>query len=309
VAAAVLASAGAIAQYPERALRIVVPLPPGGASDAIARTLGRAVAKSIGQPVVIENKPGASGAIGAQALLAAPADGYTFLWGISSMVALPLLQKNPPYRSLEELAPVAMVGRLAFGMYVHPSVPARSIAELVGYARGNPQKLSYGSATMGEYMAATQFMQAAGVDMLRVPYKGGAQLLPDLVQGRVQVNFGPVSAAQPHVRDGRLRMLATLQPRRDPASPDVPTMAEAGMPAVSVPTWQAIFGPAGLPPQIAERVSGEIRLALRDPELQKKFAGLSFTAEGSTPQELAVAVRSDFQTWQRFVHANGIAPE
>jgi len=303
------AAGAAWAEYPVRPLRIVVPLPPGGASDAVARTVAQSVSASLGQPVLIENKPGAGGAIGAKTVMAAPADGYTLLWGISSMVALPLLQKSPPYGSLGDLTPVSIVGRLSFGVVVHSSVPAKTIAELVAFARSNPEKLSYGSATYSEYLAAAQFMKAAGVRMLRVPYKGGSQMMPDLVQGRVQVNFGPVSSAYPHVRAGRLNMLAMLQPQRSRALPNVPTMSESGMSAVSVPSWQAIFGPTGMSPAIAKRLSGEIRRALESPAVREKVSSLWIEPEGSAPETLAETVASDFVRWQAFVRDNGIQPE
>jgi tripartite-type tricarboxylate transporter receptor subunit TctC len=196
----VLSSVSAFAQYPIKPIHLIVPFAAGGPSDNAARMIGQALSKSIGQPVIIENRPGANGAIAAQALLAAPADGHTLLWGIASMVAIPLVQRNAPFDSIAEFAPVSLVGRFAFGMYVHPGLPARSVAEFVAYARANAGKLNYATSALGEFMAAAQFMKAAGISMVRVPYKGGAQLMPDLIEGRVQVNFAPVSLGLAHVK-------------------------------------------------------------------------------------------------------------
>jgi tripartite-type tricarboxylate transporter receptor subunit TctC len=304
-----LAAGPAEAQYPARPIRLLVPFAAGGSSDTAARTLGQALAKSLGQAVVVENRPGANGAIAAQAVLAAPADGHTLLWGVASMVALPLLQKNAPYASLAEFTPVTIVGRFAFSLFVHPGVPANSVAELVAYARAHPGKLSYASSGYGEYMTAAQFMKVSGIGMERVPYKGGAQALSDLLAGRVQVTLGPTSNGFQYAKSGQLRMLAILSPERSAAAPEVPTLAEAGVPGVSVPTWQSLLAPPKTPREIVERLARDTALALKDAELRARFEQQAFRAEGSSPEVLAATIRDDLQAWSQFIRDNGITPE
>jgi len=304
-----LVPAAALAQYPTRPVRLLVPYAAGGASDTAARALGQALSKALGQPVLIENRPGANGAIAAQAVLAAPADGYTLLWGVASMVALPLLQKNSPFESLGEFTPVAIVGRFDYSLFVNPEVPARSVAEFTAYARAHPDKLSYASSGWGEYMAAAQFMKAAGISMVRVPYKGGASAASDLIAGRVQATIGPTFNGLQYARGGQLRMLAMLSMQRSALAPDVPTLAEAGVPGLVVPTWQAVFAPPKTPRDIADRLARETGRVLKEPEARAKFALLSLVAEDSTPEALTAAIKEDQRAWAAFVRDNGITPE
>jgi tripartite-type tricarboxylate transporter receptor subunit TctC len=300
VAALGLSMTAAQAAYPERPLRMIVPFSAGGPTDGAARIVGQALAKSLGQPVVVENRPGADGAIAAQALMAAPADGYTFLFASSSILAVPLLSTPPAFDPRTDFAPVARVGRLPFALYVHPGVPARDVAELIAHARAHPEALNFSTSNLSEYIAAAQFMQATGVRMVRVPYKGSAQAMPDLIAGRVQVNFGPVSGGLAQAKDGRLRVLAVLLPQRDPLLPDVPTLGESGV-AVSVTSWQAIFAPAKTPREIIERVSREVNQALQTAEVRMELEKRSLQVEGSDPAGLAAAVERDQQAWVRFV--------
>jgi tripartite-type tricarboxylate transporter receptor subunit TctC len=299
----------AAAEYPAKPIRLIVPFATGGASDTAARSLGQALHKALGQQIVVDNRPGANGAIAAQAVLGAPADGYTLLWGVASMAALPLVMKSPPFQSLGDFAPVSMVGQFAFCLVVHPGVPARSVAEFAAYARENPGRLNYASSTVAEFRSAAQFMKSAGISMVRVPYKGGAQVMPDLVAGHVQVHFGTMSSALPYANDGRLRMLAVLLPRRSLAAPDVSTLAEAGMPDLSVPTWQAVFAPPGTPRGIVERLSREIASALQGSELRGQYARQLLQIDGSTPEALAALIETDAVAWKQFVRDNGILPE
>jgi tripartite-type tricarboxylate transporter receptor subunit TctC len=304
-----LAAIPASAQYPTKPVRLIVPFAAGGPTDTVARIVGQALSKSIGQAVVIENRPGADGVIAAQALVSAPADGYTLLFAASSMVALPLVNKPAPFDPVTEFAPVSLVGRFAFCMYVHPSVPARSVAEFIKYARANGGTLSYASSNLNEFMAASRFMKAAAISMLRVPYKGAAQAMPDLIAGRIQVNFAPISAGLPYVKDGRLRILASLLAERSPATPEVPTMTEAGLPAISVPTWQAIFGPAKTPGEILDRLSREVNLILQGSDVRAQLERQVLHVEGSTPPALSAIVREDMRAWGQFIRENGLAPE
>lgn len=307
-----LATPTALAQslpYPSRPVRLILPTPAGGPSDITARALAQVLSGSLGQPVVIENKPGAGGSLAAQALQAAAPDGHTLMWGLASMAGIPLLQKSPPFASLSEFAPVSLVGHFGFTLFTHPDVPAGTVAELVAYGKANPDKLSYATGTLGEYMAAAQFMKATGVKMVRVPYKGGVQLMPDLISGRVQVNFGPTSSGLQHARAGKLRMLATMLPESSAVAPEVPPLATAGVPLGPLPTWQAVFAPTGTPREITQRLSTAIAQAVKTPALRAQFDQQVLQAVGSTPQALAEVVVADTQAWQAFVRDYEIPQE
>ncbi len=304
-----LVAGGALAAWPEKPLRILLPFPAGGASDATARALGQALAGRLGQPVLVDNRPGASGGLAAQAAMGSAPDGYTILWASASMVALPVLLRKPPYAAMTDMAPVAAVGRLPFCAFVHPSVPAKSLAEFKAEARKNPGRLNLASGSVSEFMAGTQLDAASGARMQHVPYKGGAQLMPDLVAGRVQVNIGPCSTAMAFVNSGKLRVLATLLPARSTLLPDVPTAAEAGMPELSAPTWQALVAPPRTPKEIVEKLSREVAEALKDPETVAQFAKIGVQAEFAGPVALEARIRAEAPAWSRFVRENGIEAE
>jgi tripartite-type tricarboxylate transporter receptor subunit TctC len=297
------------AAYPDRPIKLVIGVPPGGASDAAARLLSQALTKSLGQPVVVENRPGAGGVIAAQSVHSAAPDGYTLMWAQSSMAGLPMLQKSPAFASLTEFTPVSLTCRLPAALYVHPSVPATSVAQLVSYVRGNPDKLNYATGPLSEYMAAVQFMKATGTSMVRVPYKGGAPAMMDLVEGRVQVYFTPIAQGLPHSKAGKLRMLATMMPARSEHAPDVPTMGEAGVGDLPVPNWNAIVAPPRTPPAIVERLGREITRALDDPAMRAAFAQLYLVAESSTSAALADAMARSEEAWRMFITENAIAPD
>jgi tripartite-type tricarboxylate transporter receptor subunit TctC len=304
-----LLPAQAIAQYPTKPVHIVIPFPAGGPSDTVARQVGQVLAASLGQPVIVDNKPGADGVIAVQSVKAAPADGYTLLWATSAVLALPLTTQPAPFDTLADFAPVSSVGRFAFAMYVATDVPSRSMQDFIAYARANPGKLNFAAANQAEYLAAAQFMKAAHVDMVRVPYKGAAQLMPDLIAGRVQVNFGPVGGGLQYVKDGRLKMLATLLPERTTVTPEVPTMAEAGLPAVSVGTYQMILAPAKTPRAVVERLSRDVNLALRNLELRAALEKIALVVEGSTPAGLATIINEDGRAWVQFAKEIGPVPQ
>jgi len=300
----------AAAQYPAKPVRIIVPFLAGGPVDTTARVLQQALARALGQPVVIENKPGADGAIAAQAVASSAPDGYTlFFGGSSTMVSVPVLRKSPPFDPVSDFTPISLIGRYAFCMFVHPDVPARSVAEFVAHARANPDKLNYATSNLTEFMFAAQLMKSTGIRMVRVPYKGAAQAIPDLIAGRVQLDFVPISAGLAHYRDGRLRLLATVLPQRIPVAPEVPTMAEAGVAGVTVSPWQGIFGPAKLPKEIVERLARELTLILQSAELRAQYDKQGFQPEPSTPEALAAMLKSDVQTWGQIVREAGIAQD
>ena len=287
--------------FPTRPLRMVVPLAAGGPTDFLARAVAQDMARDLGQPIVVDNKAGADGLIAAREVIASPADGHTVLFAIGSMVASPLQSAPPAFDWSGELAPVGRVARVSFAMAVHPDVPARDIAEFVAHARANPDKLNFATNTLSELAAASQLMKATGIRMTRVPYKGGAQALPDVLAGRVQVMFGPITLIAPQAGKGALRPLATLLPARSAALPDVPTMAEAGYPEVTVPTWQAIFVPAKTPPATVARLSRALQAALARPELRAEIERRAIFVDPSSPAELASAVAQDQRDWLRLI--------
>lgn len=303
------ASSAAWADYPDKPINLIVPLPAGGPTDAVARSVAEVLSKSLGKPIVVENKPGADGAIGAKAVMAAPADGYTLLFGIGSLVALPYLQNPPPYDARKDLNPVSTVGRFPFVLSVHPSVPATTISEFVAYAKKKPGELFYASSTASEALAAAEFMKATGIQMTRVPYKGAGQAMPDLLSGRVHVMFGPVSAVLPASREGKLRLLALFSSSRLPAVPDVPPLSEAGITGIAVPTWQAVFAPPGVPKPVVDRLRAEIAAALRTDGLRTRLDGLMLQIEPSTPEELHERIARESRTWEQFVRDHNLGPQ
>lgn len=293
--------------YPGKPVRMVVPLAPGGPTDFLARAVAQNMSIALGQPVVVENKPGADGAVALRDVMAAAPDGYTLLFAIGSMVAVPLLSTPPAFDWAGQLAPVGKVGRVSFCLAVNPDVPARTVAELVAYSRANPEKLSYATSTLGELMAAAQFMRATGIRMTRVPYKGGAQAMPDLLAGRIQVMFGPVTLAGPHAKTGALRILATLLPQRSAMLPDVPTIGEAGFPGVGVPTWQAVFVPANTPPAIVSRLNGELTRALSKPDFRAEAERRGVFIEPAAPEEMSRTIALEQSAWTALIADHKLA--
>lgn len=233
--------------------------------------------------------------------MSASADGHTLMWTLSSMSGLPLLVKASPYQSLAELTPVSLIGHFTYALFASPELPLRTAAEFVDHARARPDALSYATGSLADYMAATKFLQATGTRAVRVPYRGGAPLMPDVATGRVQFNFGPLGSGLPLAREGKLRVLAVLGAHRSPLAPDVPTLAEAGVAAVSVPSWQALFGPPGMASALAERLSRDVAAALASPELRAQLERLALQLDGSTPAALSAAVMRDAQVWRSFV--------
>ena len=293
--------ASTFAQYPNKPIRLIVPFAAGGPTDSVARTVAQAISKGLGQAVLVENRPGADGAIAAQSVITAAPDGYTLFFTTSSVLALQIVAKPPPFDAERDFAPVCGIGRFAFAMYANPSVPARTLRELLAYARANPGKLNYATVNVGEQFAAAHVMRSGGFDMVRVPYKGYAQLMPDLLENRVQVYFGPMAAGLQQVKEGKLRMLATFLGERSAAMPDVPTLAEAGLPALEVQGLQMILAPVKTPADIVQRLSREAMTALQDPALRAALEKHVFVVDGSTPQKLADDIVESNRLYSAFV--------
>lgn len=295
--------------FPSRPVTIIVPTPAGGPSDTAARLVAKSLSTAWGQPVVVENKTGAGGALAAQAAMAAAPDGHTLLWAQASMAGMPFVQKNAPYRSMAELAPVSNVVNFGYALFVNRDLPVQSFTELVAYGRAQPDKLNVATGTLGEYMVAAHVLKNAGIKAQRVPYRGGAQLMPDLIGGQVQLNFGPILSGLQHVKAGKLKMLATALPQRSALLPDVPTFDELGIPPAALPSWNAVFAPAGTPRDVAERVAAAITQALQDPAVRGPLEANGATPLGSTPQQLAQAVGAATAAWKSFVQDYSIPQE
>lgn len=300
----------ALAQYPNKPIRLVVGFPPGGSADATSRIVGAALAEQLGRPVVIDNRAGADGALSAELVMRTPADGYSLLFGsTNAMTAAVTLRKIPPYDPLKDFTPVSMLGRATLFLYAHPSVPARTLGEFIGHARANPGKLIYATANPLSILLYVQLAQATGAEMLHVPYKGEGPLTPDLVAGRVQSSLVSTLAAISLAREGKLRPLAVLLKNRSPLLPEVPTIDEAGAPQVTVRHWAGVFGPAKLPRDIVARLNKEINVALKRTDVLDKLQSYGYTVEGSTPEALLAINRADLELWRRLVKDSGIALE
>jgi tripartite-type tricarboxylate transporter receptor subunit TctC len=296
--------------YPSKPIRMVVGFPPGGGTDVVARIITPKLGELLGQPVVIENRPGATGTMAAGQVAKSDPDGYTIMMGHVSVNAIaPALFKDLSYDVIKDFAPIAIAAAVPHFVVVHPSVPAKSLREMIDYVKARPGKLSYPSAGNGSmpHLAGEVFKAQAGVDLLHVPYKGSGQSMADLLGGQHVVAFDTMPASAPHVRSGKLRPLAVSSARRLPAFPDVPTAREAGLPEYVITTWYGVFAPAGTPPPIVNRLHAEIVKAMQSPEVKAKLEGIG--AEGSvsrSPQDYAALVKSDTERYAKVIKDIGL---
>jgi tripartite-type tricarboxylate transporter receptor subunit TctC len=312
VAAVFLAilSPAASAQYPNKPVRLIVPFPPGGAAELGARIFTQPLGQALGQPIVIETKPGADGAIAADATMKAAPDGYTLFYATNTAFSwLPAVRKDPPYDPVSDFTPVSLVGEFGFFVFSHPSVPATSMKELVAHIRANPGKLNYASGNSTSMVSTAQLVQREKLDVVHIPYKGDGPLMIDLVGGRVQFAIATPGTAAPQVKEGKLRVLATLLPSRSSLLPEAPTMTEAGMQPMTVTPWGAVFGPKGMPREVVDRLSRELVALLKRPEVRDAFGKLAFEPRGSTPEELTAFTKEQLAVWRRAVADAGIKPE
>jgi len=298
------------AQYPNKPIRFIVGFPPGGSADPTTRIIGAALQEQLGQPFVVENRPGADSAIAAEQVSKMTADGYTLMFASNSaMTAAVALRKNPTYDPLKDFTPISMVGRATVFFYVHPDVPAKTLKEFIAHAKANPGKLVYGTGNPLSILYGTQLMSATGIEMLHVPYKGEGPLNPDILAGRVHSSFLSTGSAVSNAKDGRLRPLAVLLEHRSPLLPEVPTINEAGVPEVTVRQWAGVFGPPNLPKEIVARLNKEVNAALQRPDVIAKLQSYGYSPEGSTPERLLEINRADLELWRRLVKEAGIPLE
>jgi tripartite-type tricarboxylate transporter receptor subunit TctC len=298
------------AQYPSKPIRLVVPFPAGGAAELGARIFAQPLGQALGQPVIVEAKPGGDGVIGAEAVMKSPPDGYTLFYPSNTAFSyVPATRKNPPYDPVADFTPVSLVGFYGFFLFVHPGVPANSAAELIAYARANPGKLNYGTGNSSSIVMTAQLKQAEKLDIVQVPYKGDAPLTIDLLAGRVQFAIATPGSAVPQVKAGKLRALAAMLPARSPLMPEVPTAAEAGLGQVTVTPWAGVFGPAKMPREIAERLSRELAVALAREDVREGLGKIAFAPKSSTPDEMAAFLKEQLESWTRTARAAGIPLE
>jgi len=312
LALAMLCVAGAsAADYPDRPIRLIVPYPPGGGADISARIISQHLAEALGKPVVAENKPGGAANIGTELVAHAAPDGYTLLLAsLATSVNVSLFEKLP-FNTLKDFEPVSLFVTVPLMVTVNPGVPANSIKELIALAKAKPGTLNYASGGMGtaNHVAGELFKYMANVDIAHVPYKGGGPAVSDLVAGHVQIYIGTIGSAREFVTAGRIRALATTGTQRTPIAPDLPTVAESGLPGYEVLAWYGVFAPAGTPKPIVDKLSAELAKILRIPEVRETLKANGNDPIGSTPQEAAAFFRKEVDKWSKVIKASGLKPE
>lgn len=295
--------------YPGKPVRIIVPYPAGGSTDIIARVAATQLTERLKQPFVVENRAGASGAIGAVAVAQSAPDGYTLVMGTASSHGInSALQKNLPYDAVKDFAPVTVVANTPNIIVVHPSVPAKTLGELLALAKAQPGKINFGSTSAGgsPHMSAELLKMMSGVDMTHVPYKGAAPMLTDLIGGQIQVGFDNLPSTINFVRTGKLRALAVTTPQRWPGAPDIPTVAESGVPGYEVSGWFGLLAPAGTPKEVLNTLQVAIAQAVKTPEVAKQLRDLGAEPVANTPEVFAKEISADVDKWRKVVKATGV---
>ena len=297
--------------YPTRTVRIVVPATPGGAIDLIARTLSEKLTASLGQPVVVENKPGASNNLGTDFVAKSPPDGYTLVICASSHATNKFLFKQMPFDPVKDFEPVVYTHVVPLLLAVNPSVPAKNVKELTAWVKANPDKAIYASSGPGSslHMAAELYMNMTGTKMHHVPYKGSSAAHPDLLAGRTVMIFDTITAVQGHVKSGALRGIAVTTANRSSAMPELPTIAESGLPGYDASTWGGILAPAGTPKDVVAKLNSSINAALKMEDVRKRLMGAGIEIQGGTPEQFAYVIRHEIEKWGRVTKAAGIQPE
>ena len=287
-------------KYPSRSIKIIVPTPAGGPVDVVARIVANYLTTSLGQSVIVDNRPGAGNTIGSKEAARADPDGYTLLYSaVSGLILAPMLQKDAGYDPITSFAPVVAVGSGYLILVVHPSVPANSVQELVAYAKANPGKINFSSGGIGvlPHLTGEMFKAAAGINIVHVPYRGGAPSIQDVVAGNVQMTFESTGVLLPLIRDGKLRALATPSRKRIPELPAMPTLAESGYPNMVSTSWTGLLAPVGTPPDIIAKLNNQINQGLRSPELNGPLAKISSIPLGGTPADFTELMKADLARW------------
>ncbi len=294
--------------WPSKPIKYIVPFAAGGTTDILGRMVGAKLSEALGQPVVVENRPGAAGALGVEMLAKSPPDGYTIGGGTISSHAINVsLYSKLPYDPIRDFTPITMLATLPNMLVVHTSIPSNTVAELITYLKANPNKLSFGSAGNGtsQHMSGEMFKAMTGVQMQHVPYRGSGPMIPDLLAGTISMSFENLTTAYPPAKQGRLKALAVTSAKRSFLAPEVPTMQEAGLAGYDISSWQALFAPAGLPKDIHERLYAETVKALKSPEVSKRLQELGLDAGGMRPEELNALIRADIPKLGKIVRDSG----
>jgi tripartite-type tricarboxylate transporter receptor subunit TctC len=295
--------------YPSKPVRIVVPFPPGGGADIVGRSISPALTASLGQPVIIDNRPGADGQIGAAQVAKAPPDGYTLLVGTTGpMVINPALEAKMAYDTLRDFAPITQLITQPIALIVHPSLPVSTVSQFVALAKAKPGQLNYGSSGIGggTHLAAEIFAWLTGIKMVHVPYKGTAQATTDLISGQVQVLFTSISVVLPHIQVNRLKALAVGSEKRMPMLPQVPTMMEGGIKGFDASSWYGLFAPAGTPADVVKRLNTDTVNALRSPDIEKLLSSQGALPVGNSSEQFHAHIRSELVKWKRTVDMAGV---
>jgi tripartite-type tricarboxylate transporter receptor subunit TctC len=304
-------SAGALAQpYPNKPIRIIVPFTPGGGNDVYARTVGQKLSERLGQPVIVENKPGAGGNIGAEFVARSAPDGYTLLLAQNGLTMAPFLSKSLPFDVMKDLAPIGIGVNLPMGLAVANTVPAKSVPELIAYAKANPGKMLYATPGIGtpHHLSTEMFLSMTGTTMVQVPYKGAAGMLPALMTGEVQVLFGALNSMLPHMQSGKIRGLALGDRQRNAILKDLPTVAES-VPGYESVFWFGLMAPGGTPEAILNKLSEEQRVIVNLPEVKDRLAQVGFEPNATTPNETRRIFREELEKWGKVVRDAGIKAE
>lgn len=311
-AATLLATGSANAQtYPERPIRMVLPFPPGGVTDLLARALAEKLAPRLGQPVVVDNKSGAGTVLASDLVARAPADGYTVLMAASSLGTAPLLYEKVGYDAIKSFAPITQVASVVHVLVVNPNLPVKSVAELVAYAKQNPGRLNYGSTGAGTstHLEAELFKSMSTTFMVHIPYRGSGPALVDLVAGQTNVMFDAFGSSGPFIKSGKLRALAVTTAKRSSSIPELPTVAESGLPGYEAMPWLGLVAPAGTPQAVVDRLHREVNEVLKDPELRERFKGWGLDIIGNTPSEFSAFLRRDIDQWTKVISSAKIKAE
>jgi tripartite-type tricarboxylate transporter receptor subunit TctC len=304
----VIATVSHAQPYPAKPIRMIVPFPPGGATDIVGRLIAQKMAEPMGQQVIVDNRSGAGGTIGSDIAAKAPPDGYTLLLGTSSTHAIaPSLYSKLPYDPVRDFTPVTLVATATILLAVHPSIPARNVKELIALAKRQPNALSFASSGNGgiSHLVGEHFKSVAGIQMLHVPYKGDTPALVDLASGQVSLMFGTAVSFLPYVKTGRLNALAVTNPKRSPVVPNVPTVAESGLPGFEALQWFGIYVPTGTPREIVSRLNAEIAKILRLPDIRERFSTLGADVVGESAENFAAFQRREVAKWTKIVQASG----
>jgi len=310
---ACVCSAGALAQaWPAKPIRVVVCYSPGGVTDVVARLVAQPLSEALGQSIVVDNKPGANGMIGSQIVADAPPDGYTLLMYVDGNTVLPSIMKKMPFEPLKAFAPITVLGRGSHVIVAHPSLPVRTLGELIAYAKKHPGELSYASPGLAspQSLSLEAIKSASGIDIVHIPYKGGGQAIGDVASGQVKLGVLGMAPSLPHIQGGKLIALAVTGGKRSPLLPDVPTVAEAALPGFETVQWQGIAAPAGTSPQVIGRIHDELLRIMATPVVVERLKSIGLDNSTSpTPDDFRKLIDSDLQRWPAVVKAAGIEPE